>query len=179
MTNQKTVIVLAMHGVPPADFPRPELTEFMRLHTMLEHGSVGDDHLQMRRDALEVKLRSWRRTAANDPYWAASRELARELKKVTGHRVVVGFNEFCAPSLDYALDAAAAERAARVVIVTPMMTQGGEHSEKDIPGAVERAGVRHPEVEFVYAWPFPVPDVARFLAEQVARSLVGRSPGRA
>ncbi len=171
MTNQKTVIVLAMHGVPPADFPRPELTEFMRLHTMLEHGSVGDDHLQMRRDVLEVKLRSWRRTAANDPYWAASSELARELKKVTGHRVVVGFNEFCAPSLDCALDAAATGRAARVVVVTPMMTQGGEHSEKDIPGSVERARARHPKVEFVYAWPFPSTAAARFLAEQVARSL--------
>jgi sirohydrochlorin cobaltochelatase len=179
MVNHKTVIVLAMHGVPPSDFPRQELAEFFVMHSRFEHASVSDDPAWVRYSELEKKLRDWPRTKDNDPYHAASFELGQELGKATGCHVVVGFNEFCAPSLDDALDHAAGSGARRIVVVTPMMTQGGEHSEQDIPGAVVRARVSHPSVEFIYAWPFPVPDVARFLAEQVARSLGGQSPGRA
>jgi sirohydrochlorin cobaltochelatase len=173
MTNPKTVIVLAMHGVPPSDFPRQELAEFFVMHSRFEHASVSRDPEMTRYSELEKKLRDWPRTKDNDPYHAASFELARELSEATGCQVVVGFNEFCAPSLDDALDSAAGSGAKRVVVVTPMMTQGGEHSEKDIPGAVKRARTRHPGAEFIYVWPFPVQDVARFLAEQAARSLGG------
>ena len=82
--------------------------------------------------------------------------------------MIVGFNEFCAPSLDEALDQAAARGPVQVRVVTPMMTRGGEHAESDIPAAVEAARGRHPGVAFVYTWPFPVSEVARFLAEQMA-----------
>jgi sirohydrochlorin cobaltochelatase len=179
MTNPKTVIVLAMHGVPPSDFPRLELAEFFMLHSRFEHAAASRDPAWTRYSELERKLRDWPRTKDNDPYYTASFELARELSIAAGCDVVVGFNEFCAPSLDDALDRAVGSGAQRVVVVTPMMTQGGEHSEKDIPGAVERARTRHPEVEFVYAWPFPVPDAARFLANQVSRATSRQTPGRA
>ena len=33
-----TIIVLAMHGVPPSDFPRAELIELFGLQARLEHG---------------------------------------------------------------------------------------------------------------------------------------------
>ena len=33
----KTVLVLAMHGAPPNDFPTNELVEYMNLHNQLEH----------------------------------------------------------------------------------------------------------------------------------------------
>ena len=53
-------------------------------------------------------------------------------------------------------------------MVTPMTTRGGAHSEKDIPDAVRRAEVRHPEVAYTYAWPLDPAAVAQFLASQIA-----------
>jgi sirohydrochlorin cobaltochelatase len=163
----RTTIVLAMHGAPPNDFPPGEVSELMGLHSRLEHVPAPQrDALQRRYDELDARVRGWPRTADNDPFWAASQALGEALARVAGCDVVVGFNEFCAPSLDRALDRAAHE-ATRVVVVTPMMTRGGEHAEIEIPAEVEAARARHPGVEFVYAWPFDPDDVARFLAGQI------------
>jgi sirohydrochlorin cobaltochelatase len=112
-------------------------------------------------------MRTWPRTAENDPFHAASQELAAQLSQETGCDVIVGYNEFCAPSLDEALDQAAARGAERIIVVTPMMTPGGEHAEEDIPATIRRAEERHPGVTFVYAWPIEVEDVAEFLAAQL------------
>lgn len=90
-------------------------------------------------------------------------------------RVLVGFNEFCGPSVETALgqaaEAALASGSARVVVITPMMTKGGEHAEVDIPAAVDLARRRHPQVRFSYAWPFETGHTARFLAEHIQRTL--------
>lgn len=86
--------------------------------------------------------------------------------------VVVGFNEFCAPSLEEALDQAVRFEAERVVILTPMLTRRGEHSELHIPAAVAGAKARHPSVEFAYAWPYAAGEVAAFLAAHI-RPLIG------
>jgi sirohydrochlorin cobaltochelatase len=164
----KTMLVLAMHGSPPNDFPREELGEFFGLHGGLEHAEgPGRQAMERRHDELHAKMRAWPRTAENDPFWAASLELAQELAEVIGLEVLVGFGEFCGPSLDEALDQAAAT-AEKVVVVTPMMTRGGEHAEQDIPAAIARAEERHPGCTFVYAWPFAVNEIARFLAAQTA-----------
>ena len=167
--NKQIVIVLAMHGVPPADFPRQELDEFLTLHARFEHGAAGGGPGCERHEELETRMRHWPRTEDNDPYHAASYDLARELSRMARCEVVVGFNEFCAPGLDQALDLAVASKAGSVLVVTPMMTGGGEHSEKDIPSAISRARERHPGRRIVYAWPFPVDDVAKFLAAQVVQ----------
>jgi sirohydrochlorin cobaltochelatase len=171
MTQDKMVIVLAMHGVPPSDFPRLELGEFFALHARFEHAGPAVAPAFSRCQELEKKIRGWPRSAENDPYYVASFELARELSAAAGVEVIVGFNEFCAPGLDDALGRAVASGARRVVVVTPMMTPGGEHSEQDIPAAIERARKRSPGVEFDYAWPFAANAVAEFLATQVARHL--------
>ncbi len=163
-----TVIVLAMHGMPPRDFPPQEAAEFFALHTSLAH--PGPDRAAVRQwaAAIETKMRCWPRTPENDPFHAGSYELAAHLRRATGTDVIVGFNEFCAPSLDEAFDQAAATGARRVVVITPMMTGGGEHSERDIPQAIGRARERHPGVRFIYVWPFDAAEVARFLADQIA-----------
>lgn len=168
-----TTIVLAMHGAPPVDFPGDELAEFFGLHMRLEHGGPGGEQrarLEARYAELEETVRRWPRTPRNDPFHAASLELAQRLEETTGRRVVVGFNEFCAPTLGEAL-AQAAGKARRVVVVTAMMTRGGEHAEHDIPVAIAQARAAHPGVEFLYAWPFDTGDVAAFLAEQIDRLL--------
>jgi len=50
-----------------------------------------------------------------------------------------------------------------------MLTRGGGHAEEDIPAAIDRARARFPGVPFVYAWPHDTVDVARFLAQRLAK----------
>ncbi len=166
----KLVIVLAMHGSPPNDFPKDELTEFFSLHARLEHiPEGGRAGLEQRYAELDAKIRAWPRTPKNDPFHAGAHEMASNLQKATGYEVIVGFNEFCAPSLDEAIEKAAASQAKKIIVITPMMTRGGEHSEVEIPEAIKRSKERHPNIEIVYAWPFEVSEVAGFLSSQIKR----------
>ncbi len=175
-----TVVVLAMHGVPPSDFPRGELLELLGLEARLggDAGGLGAGDSANRRESLErrfreldEKLRGWPRTSENDRFHAASLDLGARLGRRLGLEVVVAFNEFCAPSVDEALERAAVRGATRVMVATAMMTPGGAHAEVDIPAAIARARERHPSVEFVYAWPFDAEGPARFLEEQIKRFL--------
>lgn len=161
-----SAILLAMHGSPPHDFPQGETAELFGLHARL-HSAHGPERegLVRRHDEIEARMRSWPRTAENDPFWAASLELGVLLERETGLRVVVGFNEFCGPSIEEAVDLLVHGGARRIVVTTPMMTRGGEHSEVDIPAAIQRARVAHPGVGMEYAWPFEPTDVAAFLAQ--------------
>jgi len=168
--GEKTVIVLAMHGAPPLDFPRAELAEFFILQARIGHGESQDiqSPAALRYRELEEKIRTWPRTSENDPFYAGSLDLASELEQASGLKVIVGFNEFCAPTVDEALDRAVSRAEGKVIVITPMMTRGGEHSAVEIPQAVERARKRHPGTEFIYAWPFATDAVARFLASQIS-----------
>jgi sirohydrochlorin cobaltochelatase len=168
----KTIVVLAMHGTPPKDFPRRELGEFFGLHARMETATaIERERLQQRHEELEARMRAWPRTTENDPFNAASHEIAEHLSQATGLNVIVGFNEFCAPSLDEALDLASEPGANRVIVTTLMMTRGGEHAENEIPDAIEQARRRHPGVSFDYAWPFDPAKVARFLAQELSHRM--------
>ncbi len=114
-------------------------------------------------------MRAWPRTVENDPFCAGSMDLAESLSQKLSYELILGFNEFCDPTMDEAFDQAVELGAEKVLVITPMMTPGGEHSEKDIPSAIARARQRHPEVEFRYAWPFDVGKTADFLASQIKR----------
>lgn len=171
----ETAIVLAMHGAPPNDFPRPELAEFFGLHARLEQAGHEERPrtgewaaMAARHQELEAKMRAWPRTEDNDPFHAGSLAIAQALANQAGLAVILGFNEFCAPSIAEALDQAGLDFL-RVIIVTPMLTPGGGHAGADIPAEIDRAQVRHRRTEFLYAWPFDPSHVAVFLAEQVAR----------
>jgi sirohydrochlorin cobaltochelatase len=156
--RMETAIVLAMHGAPPNDFPGEERAgEKERASLAARHGE------------LEARMRAWPRTEANDPFHAGSVAIAQALANASGLAVILGFNEFCAPSLEEALGQAALEYR-RVIVVTPMLTAGGEHAGADIPAAIERARIRHPRTDFLYAWPFEPADVAAFLAAQVKKT---------
>ena len=164
-----TVIVLAMHGAPPKDFPSSELVEYFKLHMALEHEGDGfPQAMHQKHDEMDYKIRKWSRTAENDPFWDASHKLANELSRITEHDVIVGFNEFCSPSIDETLEIAVQSGVDDIIVITPMMTPGGEHSEIDIPYSIERAQERHPNASFRYAWPFDLGVVASFLAEQIS-----------
>lgn len=168
--SMKKVVVLAAHGAPPRDFPKEKLVEFFGLHFRLEAmAGPGRPPAEKRFRELERELRDWPRTAENDPFFAASMELARLLAQESGREVVVGFNEFCRPDLDEAFEKAVAGGAGHIVVVTPMMTPGGEHAERDIPAAIKRASERWPGVRIDYLWPFDQAEVAGFLAGQIER----------
>ena len=124
--------------------------------------------MHSKHDALQEKICQWPRTAENDPFWAASYKLAEELSRVTGNDVFVGFNEFCSPSIGEALENAVQSGVDEILVITPMMTPGGEHSEIDIPNSIKRAQEHHPSVSFRYAWPFELNAVATFLSEQLS-----------
>lgn len=172
------VVLLAMHGAPASDFPRRETAELFDLRAKLRHASEETrDSLQRRHDALDAKMRTWPRTAENDSFYNGSQALAAHLRKEMGCDVIVGFNEFCAPSLDEALDRAAGLGPKQVVIVTPMMTPGGAHSKAEIPEAIERARRRHTGISFFYAWPFETAEIAKFLAAQT-ESFLSKEKGR-
>jgi sirohydrochlorin cobaltochelatase len=157
-----------MHGAPPNDFPEHDMAELFGLQARLK-GATGAERvaLERRRLELDAKMRAWPRTPQNDPFYAGSQELAAHIRRATGCEVIVGFNEFCSPSLEEALNQAIAREAEKVIVITPMMTRGGEHSEVDIPAAVQTAQAQHPETPILYAWPFKVSEVANFLAAQI------------
>jgi sirohydrochlorin ferrochelatase len=165
----KTIIVLAMHGMPPADFPGEELAEFFKLQSITEAGKGGGQKpMQDRYAFLDKKIRTWLRNEQNDPFHAASRDLATHLSQESGSEVVVGYNEFCAPTIDEALQSAVDKKANRIIVVTPMMTRGGKHAEKDIPAAIEEFRELHPEIQVIYAWPFDTAEVAGFLSGHIS-----------
>ncbi|MFW9964120.1 MAG: sirohydrochlorin chelatase [Candidatus Sifarchaeia archaeon] len=164
-----TTILLVMHGAPPKDFPRSELMEFFKLHMSIDQMSSGlPPVMYQKHDELDSKIRKWRRTPENDPFWDASYRLAEELSRITGKDVFVAFNEFCIPTIDDALEEIVVSGANDIIVITPMMTPGGEHSEIDIPKAIQKAQERHSRVSFRYAWPFELSAVAAFLAEQLS-----------
>jgi sirohydrochlorin cobaltochelatase len=170
------VVVLAMHGVPPRDFPKEESAEFFSLRASLERAAGQTlTSLERRFAELDDMMRGWPRHESNDPLYVASMELAHRLSAETGMRVLVGFNEFCGPSLEVTLEhaavAARSSGACRVIVVTPMMTRGGEHAEADIPEAIEAARRKHPDIRFSFVWPFDVGETVRFLAGQIVRSM--------
>jgi sirohydrochlorin cobaltochelatase len=167
----KTVILLAAHGAPPKDFPKDRLVEFFGLHFRLEAISgPGRAPMEARFKELDREMLDWPRTPQNDPFHAATTELGRLLAEKTGKEVVVGFNEFCRPDLDGAFEKAVAGGAGHIIVVTPMMTPGGEHAEQDIPAAIERARKRAPGVRVDYLWPPDLSEVAAFLAGQLGRA---------
>jgi len=123
--------------------------------------------IQQQYEELDRKMRNWPRTQENDQYFLTSNEIAAALSNQTSYSVVVGFNEFCSPSLDEAFEEAIQLTPVKIIVVTPMMTQGVEHSEKDIPKAIERAKKKNSNIEFSYVWPFNINKIAAFLAEQI------------
>lgn len=164
----KIIAVLAMHGQPPKDFPKNDMLDYFKLHFGIE--AMGDKTpppMRQKYELLETKMRTWPRTPENDPYYSGSYELAQELRNQLNISVYVGFNEFCAPSLTEILEKAVKETPDKIIIITPMMTRGGEHSERDIPTAITSIKKKFPTIDFSYLWPFETSEVAKFLADQV------------
>lgn len=162
-----TVLILAAHGVPAADYPSWRVGLLMMLETsgeLIRRFSF----LRRWRDVLDHQMRGWPRTNQNDPYKSAVDELASRLETYMGCQVLVGYNEFCAPTIMEAIDRAVVVGARRIVVLPTMIMRGNEHTEREIYEVVVDARQRYPVIEVHYAFPFDLERVVAFLAEQAA-----------
>ena len=160
-----TAVVLVGHGGVPRDFPRAELQRLKALEgARRARGAEPSDEER----ALERKIRTWSRTRATDPYQAGLEAVAATLRaKLGAARVVVAYNEFCAPSLDDAVAELVSNGIRRITVVPSMLTPGGVHSEMEIPDTLAALRTRFPGIELRYAWPFDADAVAELLALQI------------
>ncbi len=161
-------VILVGHGGVPKDVPRELVAELKQLERDREHR--GESQMSAREAELDRTIREWPRTAETDPYKAGLEAIAARMEPLLGGRkLVVAYNEFCAPSLADAVAELVREDYKRITIVTTMVTPGGSHSEFELPAEVTHLQATHPEVEIRYAWPYALEDVARFFAAQVTR----------
>jgi len=173
--DHKEAVVLIGHGGSPADFPRALISELKRLEgeRQARKGLV----MSAREAELDKQVREWPRTRATDPYKFGVEEIAAALApKLEGRRLVVAYNEFCAPSVEEAIERLAAEGFGRIMLISTMFTRGGVHAECEIPGIVLESRKKHPGVTVEYAWPFEPGFIADFLAAQLANAMAGTLP---
>lgn len=164
--DEKRAVILVGHGAPPRGYPRGELARLKALEGARQ--AIGGPPSDEERE-LDQRIRSVPRTPANDPYHAGLEALAAALRpRLGGAMLLVAYNEFCAPSLETAVERAVAEGASEIVVVPSMLTPGGIHSEVEIPATLEHARARWPAVTIRYAWPFDLDVVAQMLAEHLA-----------
>lgn len=168
--DKSVAIVIVGHGAPARDFPRDKIQQLIELDRQI-HLAGGEEQapadLVEQFRALERECRNHPRTPENDPYDAAVKGVARELERLSGYRVLVAHNEFCGLDVPDAVDEAVRGGAKRVIVLSMMVTQGGGHSEYDIPEKVRKARQKHPQVEVVYAWPYQHRLLASLLWQQV------------
>ncbi len=167
MGDLRIGVVLVGHGQLPRDLPDELAGEYLGLkfkrpRTPAEEGRLGE---------LEKLVLDWPRDEGNDPYYHGLHRLSEKVASLGRfERVWVAFNEFCRPKLGEALEEACRSGVDVVVVVTTMLTRGGEHSEEEIPAAIEehRSKCGRP---LIYAWPFDEALVARLLVESVRSHL--------
>ena len=160
-----TAVVLVGHGGVPRDFPRADLQRLKALEG--ERRARGAEPSDEER-ALERKIRTWPRTPATDPYQAGLEAVAATLRpKLGAARLVVAYNEFCAPSLEDAVAELVSNGARLITVVPSMLTPGRRALGDRDPGDARRAPDGLPGLELRYAWPFDGDAVADLLALQI------------
>jgi sirohydrochlorin cobaltochelatase len=109
---------------------------------------------------------------SRDPAWAAPFHALKALVEARrpGTRVELAFLERMRPTLDEAIDAIAAERARRVLVVPLFLAPGG-HTTRDLPALLEAARTRHPALAIRATSSIgEEPDVLGALADWIARA---------
>ena len=166
----KEAVVLIGHGGTASDTPKPMIGELKRLEG--ERQARRETVMTPREAELDKIVREWPRTPATDPYKYGVEEIAKALApKLGGRKLVAAYNEFCAPSVEAAIESLVKEGCTRISLISTMYTRGGIHAECEIPGIATEASKKYPGVIVEYAWPFDADFVAGFLAAQLGRAL--------
>ena len=169
--DRNEAVVLIGHGGTASDTPRALISELKRLEG--ERQARKEPAMSPREAALDKQVREWPRTPETDPYKYGVEEIARSMApKLGGRRLVTAYNEFCAPSVEDAIEGLVAEGFERIVLISTMFTRGGLHAEFEIPAIVLETRKKHPRVTIEYAWPFDPGFLADFLAAQLSRTAV-------
>jgi len=167
MTKQTLGVVLVGHGGIPKDCPQDLVTKLKRLEAQRRAAKQPPSAEEIE---LDTKIRQWPRTVETDPYKSGLEAVAAELQsQLDGVLFGIAYNEFCAPTLEEAVEELIAKGARSIVVTTTMFTPGGSHSEVEIPEIMDELRKLHPSVEFRYAWPFDLHEVASTLASQINR----------
>lgn len=165
MTTGKSGVVLVGHGGVPKDCPSELITKLKRLEAQRRAAKQLPSQEEIE---LDLKIRRWPRTATTDPYKSGLETLAAALRPhLNGVLFGLAYNEFCAPSLEEAVEELIKQGATRITVATTMFTPGGSHSEIEIPETLARLRPQHPDIDLRYAWPFDLQLVAKTLAEQL------------
>lgn len=160
-------VVLVGHGGIPKDCPSELVTRLKRLEAQRRAAKALPTAEEL---DLDAKIRRWPRTKDTDPYKSGLEALAHEFKpQLNGALFAVAYNEFCAPTLEEAVEELMSKGARDITVVTTMFTPGGSHSEIEIPEILDELRRLHPEVSLRYAWPFDLSQMAGVLADQVKR----------
>jgi sirohydrochlorin cobaltochelatase len=167
METSKKGVVLVGHGGIPKDCPQDLVTKLKRLEAQRRAAKLPPSQEEM---DLDRTIRRWPRTEATDPYRSGLEAVAAQLRPLLdGILFAVAYNEFCAPTLEEAVEDLIQQGASQITVTTTMFTPGGSHSEVEIPEILAQLRPRHPGIELRYAWPFDLHQIAETLLQQVRR----------
>lgn len=167
MTTQRQGAILVGHGGLPKDCPQELVT---RLKQLEARRRAAKQPPSVEEIELDMKIRRWPRTPATDPYQSGLQAVAARLQpQLNGILFALAYNEFCAPTLEEAVEDLIEQGATEIIVATTMFTPGGAHSEIEIPEILNHLRPKHPGVVLRYAWPFDLESVADTLAEQIRR----------
>jgi sirohydrochlorin cobaltochelatase len=167
MTRTAKAVVLVGHGAVARDCPREWVTQLKALEGRRRASGAP---MSAEERELDTQVRRWPRTAQTDPYGAGLEALATKVRRrLEGALFAVAYNEFCAPTIEEAVDALVAAGAGEIVVVPSMLTPGGVHSEIEIPEVLAELRVRYPDLTLRYAWPFDLERIAGMLVEHLGR----------
>jgi len=167
MMVEKRGVVLVGHGTIPKDCPQELVTRLKRLEAQRRAAKMPPTSEEIE---LDTTIRRWPRNSATDPYQSGLEAVAAALRPLLdGTLFAVAYNEFCAPTLEEAVELLVSKGMKDIMVLTTMFTPGGSHSEIEIPETLEVLKARHPSVTLHYAWPFDLELVARMLVTQMER----------
>ncbi|MGA6827567.1 sirohydrochlorin chelatase [Nitrospira sp. NS4] len=167
MATTRRGVILVGHGGIPKGCPQELVTRLKRLEAQRRAAKQPPTAEELE---LDTKIRQWPRTPETDPYQSGLEAVAAQLRAKLGDVLFgVAYNEFCAPTLEEAVEALIKQGATHITVTTTMFTPGGSHSEVEIPEILDHLRPQYPGVELCYAWPFDLSLVANTLAEQVNR----------
>ena len=167
MSEAQRAVILVGHGGLPKDCPREIILKFKQLER--ERKNSGKPASPQERD-IENTIREWPRTPENDPYKAGLEQLGQRLEPLLeGARLVLAYNEFCAPTVEAAVADLAKRGITHITVVPTMLTPGGSHSEIEIPEILDDLRRLHPALDIRYAWPTDLDLLASMLANHLKK----------
>src|SRR5438132_2770085 len=154
-------VILVGHGGIPVEYPREALTALKVLEA--KRRATGS-HATPEELELDRRIRRWPRTPESDPYQAGLEALASHLKtSLNSDLFAIAYNEFCAPTVEEAVETLIAAGASEIRVVPSMFTPGGSHSELEIPETLAHLRAKHPGLVLRFALPFDLYQVALIL----------------